>query len=261
MTRFYGEKPEMAWIDINKLTVDDTYQRDIRGKRSKANIKHIMENFSWEKFTPITVVKLSSGDYNIIDGQHRYTAAKNLSDIEELPCYIIQKQTIKDQSEAFIGINKNRVYTSPYDLYKAQLAAGNKTAVMIDDFCNQVGIIIPFNGYCSSPCMTLALNTIKIHLKAHNNSYLTEAIHAILAAFPEKNGQLKADIIKTLVNLKIEYGQKFSTQDIVNALLSFGNVDQISAKARELRALDNSLSIPKAHLKVFISKLKEVKRK
>ena len=38
MERFYGEKPEMAWIDIDKLNVDQKYQRDVTGRRSKVNI-------------------------------------------------------------------------------------------------------------------------------------------------------------------------------------------------------------------------------
>ena len=75
MERYYGQKPEMAWVDINKLDVDNAYQRNTNGCRSKENIKKIMNNFCWEEFTPITVVKTEKGTYNIIDGQHRYKAA------------------------------------------------------------------------------------------------------------------------------------------------------------------------------------------
>lgn len=61
MERYYGEKPEMAWVDINKLDIDNAYQRNTNGTRSKENIKKIMSNFCWEEFTPITVVKTEKG--------------------------------------------------------------------------------------------------------------------------------------------------------------------------------------------------------
>lgn len=261
MESFYGEKPEMAWIDIDKLNVDQKYQRDVTGRRSKVNIDFIINNFSWDKFTPITVVKTEANDYNIIDGQHRYEAAKALGDIKELPCWVIHKTSIQKQAETFMGINKNRVYTNPYDLFKAEIAAGDKKAVAISRFCDKAGVIIPFNGYCSLPCMTLALSTIRKHLNLHNDGYLINAINIIRTAFPTKTGQLKSDILNTLVEIRVEYGQKLKDEELINALLAFGNVDQISAKARELKALDNSLSAPESHKKVFLSKVKEVRKK
>lgn len=261
MERNYGKKPEMAWINIDKLNVDDTYQRDITGTRSKNNIKFIANHFCWGKFTPITVVKTDAGDYNIIDGQHRYRAAKILGDIKELPCWVIDKTAQLKQADTFIGINKNRVSTNPYDLYKAQIAAKDPKALRIDEFCVKSGIIIPFNGYCSQPCMTLALSTINKHLCFNNDAYLLEAINCIKSAFPDKTGQLKADIIDTIVCLKILYGAKIKDDMVIKALKSFENVDRITAKARELKALDGSLSIKESHQKVFLTKLKEVSKK
>lgn len=41
MERYYGEKPEMAWVDINKLDIDNAYQRNTNGTRSKENIKKL----------------------------------------------------------------------------------------------------------------------------------------------------------------------------------------------------------------------------
>ena len=256
MERYYGEKPEMAWVDINKLDVDNSYQRNTNGYRSKENIKKIVSNFCWEEFTPITVVKTEKGTYNIIDGQHRYLACKELG----LPIiYVIDEDA--DIEVAFIGINKNRVSTNPYDLYKAQIAAENPDAIMIDNFCNKAGIIIPFDGYCSKPCMTLAISTIRKHLKAHNDGYLLEAIKNIRKAFPETKSQIRSEILNTLVELKIEYGAKIKDEEIQQTLIAFESVDRIIAKARELKALDGSISTGESHKKVFLNKLKEVRKK
>ena len=260
MERFYGEKPKMEWISIEKLELDHKYQRDVTGRRSRDNVKLIANNFCWEKLTPLVVTETDSKTYNIIDGQHRYCAAKNLGNIPELPCYIITKSDTQKQANTFMGINKNRVYTTPYDLYKAEIACGEPKAVACDNFCNKAGIIIPFTGYCSTPNMTLALQTIKKHISMHNDVLLNNAVQIIRKAFPNKVGQLKSDIINTLINLKVEYGAKIKEEDCIEALKSFDNVDTITAKAKELRALDGSLSFSKCHLKIFLSRIKEVRK-
>lgn len=52
MERYYGEKPEMAWVDINKLDVDNAYQRNTNGYRSKENIKKNNEQFLLGRIYP-----------------------------------------------------------------------------------------------------------------------------------------------------------------------------------------------------------------
>lgn len=258
-TRNYGSIPEMKWIDIELLRINEKYQRDTRGTRSRNNIEKIMQNFNWADFTPITVSKEECGFYSIIDGQHRYEAAVTLGDILQLPCWIVNANT-KKQAETFIDINKNRVAVTPYAIYKASLASGDYGAARIENFCNSAGIIIPYNGFCSKPNMTLAIATIKKHLERHNDGYLLAAFHVIREAFPNKNNQMKAEIVNMLVDLKIEYGDRIKNDELIVALRSFEGVDKISAKARELKALDASLSSKEAHKRIFVSKIKELRR-
>ena len=46
-----GPAPFLEWIEINKLVVDVTYQREI-GRRGATNVNQIAENFDWSKFAP-----------------------------------------------------------------------------------------------------------------------------------------------------------------------------------------------------------------
>lgn len=253
------DKPSMAWIKTYLLQVDSTYQRDATGTRSEILIQQIVKNFNWKDFTPLTVVKIDTGHYNIIDGQHRFIAACKLK-IDELPCWIVGEESTKDDAQVFLDINKNRVEVNKYAIYKAKLAIKDPQALKIQQFCNDVGISIPFNGYCSQPNMTLALGCIGQHLQRHNSAYLTEAIHSIVKAYPKTTGQLKKDIINTLVKLKIDYGAKIKNDDVIEALKSFKNVNTITSKARELSALDTSLKPADAHFKVFINKIKELRK-
>lgn len=67
--------------------------------------------------------------------------------------------------------------------------------------------------------------------------------------------------MNTLVELKIEYGAKIKDEEIQQTLIAFESVDRIIAKARELKALDGSISTGESHKKVFLNKLKEVRKK
>ena len=69
-----GPAPFLEWIEINKLVVDVTYQREI-GRRGATNVNQIAENFDWSKFAPVIVAPVEGGQFAIVDGQHRTTAA------------------------------------------------------------------------------------------------------------------------------------------------------------------------------------------
>jgi ParB-like nuclease domain len=69
-----GPAPFLEWIETDKLVVDVTYQREI-GRRGATNVNQIAENFDWSKFAPVIVAPVEGGQFAIVDGQHRTTAA------------------------------------------------------------------------------------------------------------------------------------------------------------------------------------------
>lgn len=69
-----GGDPEIGFVPIDKLVIDDTYQRSIE-KRGWANISRIANDFDWSKFSPLMVARLDDGRFAIVDGQHRAHAA------------------------------------------------------------------------------------------------------------------------------------------------------------------------------------------
>ena len=254
----YGLIPDMDWIAIDKLIIDSSYQRDTSSKRSKANVAKIVKNFAWAKLTPLTVAQLDNNTYAVIDGNHRLEAAKQLGDIDELPCWIIPNATTAGQADSFLDINLVRNPVNNWSIFKAQLARGDKKAVDVEAFLNACNIEVPFNGYCSKPNHTLAIACISKHLQQHNDVYLKEIFPLILKAWPDKKEQIKKDLLNTLVTFKIRNGAKAKDDEIIKTLSSFDSANQITAKAKELKALDSSLSFSMAHYKVFLSKMKDV---
>ena len=253
-------KPTLDWVDTNFLQIDNSYQRSIEGKRSQIIIENIIKNFEWSEFSPLKVAKTDTGFYNVIDGQHRFVAASKLK-IDKLPCWIIKNTTTSSEADTFIGINKNRVQVNNFSMFKASLAKGDKDAVDIQEFCDKNHIVIPASGYVSKPNQTLSLSVIAMNIKKHNEGYLAEAFKLIREALPTSVGQLRADILKTIIKIKIEYGAKVNNEEIIAALKAFEDTSLISIKAAQLKSLDSSIKkLDEAHFRVFCSKIKELRK-
>src|SRR5437868_11859154 len=82
--RDIGPAPDLRWLPIDRLVIDDSYQRPIAfaGRR---NINAIANAFDWRRFSPVIVAPVEGGSYAIVDGQHRTTAAAAIG-ITSVPC-------------------------------------------------------------------------------------------------------------------------------------------------------------------------------
>ncbi|MFN3868998.1 MAG: ParB N-terminal domain-containing protein, partial [Hyphomicrobiaceae bacterium] len=84
-----GERAELCMLPLDRLVVDESYQRPITGK-GRLNINRIVAKFDWRKFAPLVVTEVDGGRYAIIDGQHRATAALMHPDVHLVPCMVVK---------------------------------------------------------------------------------------------------------------------------------------------------------------------------
>lgn len=242
MINKYGEIPTFTWLDIDKLRTESKYQRDTQSKASRVNISKIVENFSWNKFTPITVCDNKDGTFNIIDGGHRTEAARQLGDIQQLPCWVIPDASVEKQSADFVDINKNRVVVNPFQIFYAQALAGELKAQTTLDFCKKNGIAISRNGAIpTKPNITLALSFLKRHAASHPEE-LAFVISIIQQALPGMCGQLKSDIMACLLKFRLKNGPDSEKENVrkilIHTLREFGDVSIISRQAAAAHATD-----------------------
>lgn len=127
-----GPAPFLDWIETKKLVVDSTYQREI-GKRGAGNVRQIAENFDWSKFAPVIVAPVEGGQFAIVDGQHRTTAAM-LRGQDKVPCQVVQADRAK-QAAAYAAVNGNVTKTTPQQLFHAKLAANDPKASAVQEAC------------------------------------------------------------------------------------------------------------------------------
>lgn len=250
----YGYLPAMEWLPIDSLIVDNKYQRTINSRRSQQNIQQIVKNFIWQKFTPVVVSKNQDETYSVIDGQHRLEAAKILGDIDELPCYIVDTADVREQARSFVSINRDRVSVNPFSLHKSLASAGESIDCYVDEFCQRVGIKLSENGQVAKdPSITLALSTIRTLLRQKNENALERTILAIRNAFPDKPGQLRSSIIKTLSVIFGLYSQTINTAAVIKTLKSYGDIDTFEANVVNLAKVVTNISRKQAAIRTFVA--------
>ena len=131
-----GDTPTLQWVEIDKLVLDDTYQRPLLQKNWK-HIVGIAAKFCWQRFSALVVAERGDGTYAIIDGQHRTHAAK-LCGIKQVPA-LVHSMDLAEQASAFSSINGNVQAMTNFHVYRAALAAREKWAVDADELVRSAG--------------------------------------------------------------------------------------------------------------------------
>jgi ParB-like nuclease domain len=198
-----GPKPELKWIDISKLYVDQEYQRSAKSNRSVSNIKYMRHNFSWAFCGALVVCYVKAKkQYAIIDGQHRYLVAKSLTSITELPCIVISDLDIKKQAKSFVVMNTKRVAMHNLAKFHAAVAAGEDDAVALKEILEEARITVPDSpkpkGY-SLPREIHSIGSLLSMLGRYSKKQMVWALTIIPEAYGEAKGQMRAMLLKGLV--------------------------------------------------------------
>ncbi len=118
--------PMLDWFQIEKLVVDDRYQRPL-GPQNWTAIRKIAASFRWSRFTPVLVAPVEDGLFAIIDGQHRVHAAA-LCGFKTVPAMAVHMSRA-EQATSFAWVNGQVTRISAMQIYRAALAAGEDWAV------------------------------------------------------------------------------------------------------------------------------------
>lgn len=183
VTRDFGPKPMLAWLPIDKVSVDAKYQRDTGSRRSRNLIEKIAANFRWSRFGVVLAVK-HAGGWHVIDGQHRVEACR-LCGIKQVPAVVLPHATVEEAAADFVAINRDRVAVTPLHIHHAQLAAGDPEAKAIERACRAAGVEIcryPVPANKMQPRQTLAVATIHRLIRLRDEKFATAVLTKIIRA-------------------------------------------------------------------------------
>lgn len=176
-----GPAPMLDWLPIDRLIIDETYQRPL-GRGNWKSIEAIAANFRWSSFSPVLVAPLAGGLFAVIDGQHRVHAAA-LCGFDRVPAMVVQVG-IEEQSRAFASVNGQTVKVTLFHIFKAALGAREDWAVRADAAVSGGGCsLMHYNksGAEKKPGEVFAIALVRKHVEAGNDWAISAALAALRA--------------------------------------------------------------------------------
>lgn len=189
-----GPKGDLRWLPLSALVIDTQYQRAV-GKDGRANIRRIVEGFSWSLFSPLVVSRREGGVFAVIDGQHRALAALAHGGIDSVPCLVISASEATE-ARAFAIINGQVTAVLPTQIYHARLLGGEPKAVALQRACDAAQVRVqktPMGYYKAGD--TLAIGTLEACMRRYGDATLITALQTITQTGNGNPGYVRAPII------------------------------------------------------------------
>lgn len=205
---------EPRYIDKHELNVDHAYQRE---KVIIKKVQQIQSSWSWVGCGMILVALRKDGSYWVMDGQHRVLAARNRSDIDELPCLVFTVESKNDEAAGFLVANTQRKPVTAIAKYKAMVLTKDATAMAVDDVLDRLGIEVAETAVsvhqikCVTKCLKVAADskeTLYLCLRAYMRLGTAPSINSRMLdglAWLHKRYQLLSDT---------RFVERFASQDI-----------------------------------------------
>ena len=225
-----GADPEFRWVDPCDLLIDPVYQREL-SRRSMDLIEKIVRNWDWSKFKPPVVASTDDG-LEVIDGQHTAIAAATHEQIKLIPVMVVEASSLEDRARAFVGHNKDRITLSQIQIHYANVAAGDESAVTIQQVCERAGVKLlkypPGNGEFK-PGESLAIAALKALI---NRRYAMGARKVLSIIVQAKCAPVRSDHMKAVEALLYdqEYQGTITPDEITSVLLNLGVKAEVHAK-------------------------------
>ncbi|ORA24160.1 DUF6551 family protein [Mycobacterium aquaticum] len=239
--------PYIAALAVSELFVDHSYQRPLDLPRARRLAE------SWEP-PLIGVIEVSDRGsdqqprYAIVDGQHRYAAAKLRDPKAVLVANIHTGLTPRDEAHLFYEIDAKRTRLTGWDRWNARRGAGDPTVLAVESVVEDAGLRVedsPTNGSvrCVSTCEKV--------LKLGGQPLLRETLSLITEVWGVEVEAFDAPLVHGTALVLWHYGKTINVERLADAMVDV-SPRQFKAKAVALREYERG-SLPKLAALVIVN--------
>lgn len=232
-----GERGVLKYLPTSSLFVDPEYQRP----KVKKHITKIANSWDWRKVKCLNVALRQDmpGMFFVYDGQHTCLAARERG-IEELPCYIIQVDSLAEEAIGFAGINRDRRAVSTAVTFKAMVKGEDPRAMRLNKILDKYGITLT-DGKTTKPLHSYAVGTLlQIMEESSSKCSLDRVLSVIVAAWEGEQPSLYGGFVFGLWSFLNRVGTSLSDK-VVSKELGKHSAKSIHQRAMLLsRAKSNS---------------------
>lgn len=255
-----GELPVLQYCAVEQLSVDDRYQRSLESGHSIRLIRRIAANWDWGLCQPLYVARRSDGKLYVVDGQHRWAAAKLRGDVWQLPCVVRSFESTEQEAAAFVALNQERTPLSALQIFRAAVASGDPEACGIAAAIEDAGLTLATtsnNQLCAKSAVG-NIGGLRTCWRMHGKATLVACLGVLRDAYPDQVLRYAGSIFPGIVAL-IAPAVKANEPELlreITTMVGSRTQDRWVSKILQLVATDPSLNRGTAAVIVFKAALR-----
>ena len=199
-------------IPIKNLVSNQEYQR----KLSEAHIRRAAANFDIHQINPVKVSRRDGINY-VFNGQHTVEIVAAVSGSRDTPvwCMIYDDLSYTHEADIFANQMKYVRALNPYEIFKANIEAGNDKQLIIQALVESYGLTI---GLKRKPCTICAVSTLECLFDKYGYHVLSQTLRLIIGTWEGDSNSFSANILNAVARLIVAYGDSLDDDSFKSKL-------------------------------------------
>ena len=215
-------------IPIKNLVSNQEYQRNL----SRTHIERAAENFDIHQINPVKVSRRDGVNY-VFNGQHTIEIVALVSGSRDTPVWCMIYDELEYENEADIFANQMK-YVKPlssYEIFMANIEAGNQDQLMMRDLIQSYGLTI---GTQKAPGVICAVSTIEGIYQKYGYQTLSRTLRLCIATWEGDVQSFGANILKGIAKLIITYKDELD-DEVFKEKLGMVSIKTLTRIAKDRR--------------------------
>lgn len=219
-------------IPIKNLVSNQEYQRNL----SLAHIERAAQNFDLCQINPVKVSRRNGINY-VFNGQHTIEIIATVSGSRDTPVWCMIYDDLDYMQEADIFANQQKFVKRllPYEIFMANVEAGNDEQLIIKSLVESFGLQISSS---TGPGCVCAVATLEEIYEKHGLQVLERTLRLCIGTWEGDMNSLSSNMLKGVSKLVVAYGDALRDDSFKEKVGRFSARD-IGRTAKERKAGSN----------------------
>lgn len=240
-------KVHFEQIPIKNLVSNQEYQRNL----SISHVQRTVENFDLYQINPVKVSRRNGVNY-VFNGQHTIEIVAIVSGTRDTPVWCMIYDDLEYTQEADIFANQLKYVKPllPYEIFMANVEAGNDEQLIIKSLVESYGLSITYNkipgGICAVACLEYIYRKFGFHV-------LDRTLRLCIGTWEGDSNSLSSNMLKGIAQLIVAF-EDLIKDDLFKEKVGAFSAKDIGRTARDRKA--GSLGYSESMLIAYNKKLK-----
>ena len=216
-------------IPIKNLVSNQDYQRNL----SISHVQKAAANFNLYQINPVKVSRRDGTNY-VFNGQHTIEIVALVSGSRETPvwCRIYEDLEYKEEAEIFANQMKYNKPLLPYEIFMANIEAGNDEQILIKDLVESFNLELSSSG---GPGCICAISTLEEIFEKQGYEMLSRILGLIIATWEGAPMSLSSNVLKGVSRFLVAYGDEVRDEAFKDKLSQI-SIKELARTAKDRRA-------------------------